>query len=178
MRAFLKLLPVIILLLFADMAYAQQAKQQKQQDTSGAAYLKEISRREQVLLNQLDKTFDPKKRSVLTNKLAQLQEIRNSPKTREIFVENYAAQLAEEKRRKGGTRVVAQQSFRAPLSIYTAGRDWDSYGMEERFKFCVKIKDSCAKQNDLESCRFVIVRCKNFLPEQDYNSIITRFSTK
>lgn len=165
----------LVLLIYVDPVIAANYKRQ-QPDV-----LSEMARREQILQSKLQLEADPRKRREMIKKLREIQALYNHPTVREKIVEANSPEYYKRTIKGGNKNIALDQPVNedTPITIFTAySKDWESYSAEQKIKFCSQMRNECEKRGNLESCRFAVTRCKSFMKEEDYNSILKKYEKR
>jgi len=144
--------------------------------------LPEMKKREQIIISRLTAEKNKKTRKELINKLIQIQDLYSTEAVRTEFIRKNSPEYFEKHKNKQHKRTRTEslpkmpETRRIPLNMLTANTfHWESYPTEDKIKFCGQIKRECDAKKKLEDCRFVVVKCKSYISDEDYTGLVNRY---
>ena len=130
----------------------------------------EMQRRKDVIYEKMAATKDPEQRRQLIEKLSQINELYND---KEIRIEairkvnpTWAKALDAAKDKDPGS--TEQQQVKS---------GWEGLADKDKVMICSQVLAEC-KKSVLEYCRFTVTKCRQYLPENEYNAILNRFQSR
>lgn len=187
MNNFFKILTLAFLTLsFSGEAFSQ-AKQVRYSRTQ-PSIVTEIQKRSQIIQSKLIFETDPEKRKELIRKQRQLNDLYYNSQVKHEIAKSISPEFvkrADEKATRAPTlqeindSTVPQSTASPEITMFSAySKDWDSFPAEQKIKFCKQMKKECDNGKSMEYCRFVVVKCKSYLEEGDYQKLIDKYSKR
>ncbi len=179
MIKFSKYLLVVFFVLFFSIDTYSQSREVRY-SRSQPEIIKEMKKREQIIMQRLSYETDPQKRKELIRKQIQIQNLYyDQDIKREAirslspdYIKNLKPYEAEEKLATG-------DDDKPPIDLFIANsREWESYQAEQKIRFCAQMRKECETKNALDYCRFVVVKCRSFVREEDYQNLIKKYNSR
>jgi hypothetical protein len=176
MAGFIKYIIISFLVLtFSHDARSEAGKPQYQKETPSIT--DEMKRREDILFSMLSKETDERKRKILINKLSQIQNLYYNSAVRNETIKKLSPNIKASKFSRSKEGLILEEQKEVPITIFSANsREWELFSANQKIKFCSQMKSECDKKKDLEFCRFVVVKCRSFMKEEDYQAIVDQYS--
>lgn len=150
--------------------------------------LTEMQKRKEILNKQLVTENDKAKRSVIINKIMQIDNMYYDADIRaEMIYQSNPAHFKNVRRKSFkelNTLKEPKETKSSTSEVYTAPEPsnaddiWNSYATDKKISICKQSKNSCDAESNFENCRFVYRRCKPFLPKPEFERFMERFSKK
>ena len=175
---FLQLIAICIVTLMSFQAYAQFNPNIDERFTT------ELIRKNAILEKRIRETRDPYKRDELIRKSMRLQSYFYLPEVRLQLIKKRHPSVAREieeynkipyaKRREAIDKEFQRIGELGRLKPNPTKSRWPTLNEEERIEVCEGAVRRCNNDQILD-CRFVIDKCRDYLPDEVYNEIDDRF---